>query len=138
MLVSSRSAMRTFMVGWLIAFCVMALGAAAIGRLVASAPAPPPRPEQARRPTSMEDVGESGPFTQAEAVEVVARRFGSMAGGERLRQQLRASPTVTYYSPAHWRVCLDAACWIAHGPGRYAEPENDAARQREVIAANGQ
>jgi len=33
---------------------------------------------------------------------------------------------------------MGAACWIAHGPGRYAEPENDAARQIEAQTTGGQ
>jgi hypothetical protein len=55
-----------------------------------------------------------------------------------LRRELRDSATVTYYSPAHWRVCMGNACWIAHGPGRYAEPENDEARHLEEQSASGQ
>ena len=127
--------MRTFMVGWLIAFCVVALGAAGISYLAGRVQAPATT-AGTRPATPVEDLGEPGPFAEADAVEVVARRFAPTRGGDQLRGELRASPVVTYYSPAHWRVCVDSACWIAHGPGRYAEPENDAARLREVLAAS--
>jgi hypothetical protein len=128
--------MRTFIVGWLIAFCIVAFGAGGIGLMVARQPSPATT-AGARPPTSVEDQSESsGPFAEADAVEVVARRFAPTRGGDLLREQLRDSPMVSYYSPAHWRVCVDSACWIAHGPGRYAEPENDAARLREVLAAS--
>jgi len=129
--------MRTFVIGWVVAFCLVALGAAGVGRLVASAPTSP-APPSGRQTSSVEDLGEAGPFTEAEAVEVVARRFAATRAGDQLRQEIRSNPTISYYSPAHWRVCVDAdsACWIAHGPGHYAEPENDGARRREVLAAN--
>ena len=127
--------MRTFMVGWLIAFGVVAVGAAGIGYLVGRAPAPVAA-AGTRPPTSVEDPSQaSGPFAEDDAVEVVGRRFAGSTGGDSLRRELYASHTVTYYAPLHWRVCIDTACWIAHGPGRYAEPENDAARQREAQAA---
>ena len=129
--------MRTFMVGWLIAFCLVSVAAAGVGRLVASTAPPPAAPESARQTSSVEDLGESGPFRQIEAVDVVARRFGATRAGDILRRELRDSSSVTYYAPAHWRVCIGDACWIAHGPGRYAEPENDSARHLEVQAAGG-
>src|SRR5690348_17668049 len=112
--------MRTFLVGWLIAFGVVALGATGIGYLAARSQTP--------AQASVEDGGLSGPFAEDDAVEVVGRRFPGSTGGDNLRRELYASHTVTYSSPLHWRVCIDTACWIAHGPGRYAEPENDAAR----------
>src|SRR6476661_1780656 len=122
--------MRTFVVGWLIAFCLVSVAAAGVGRLVASTPTPAPV-EPGRRSSVDVDFGEAGPFPQAEAVDLVSRRLGATPAGELLRRELRDSATVTYYSPAHWRVCIGEACWIAHGPGRYAEPENDSARHFE-------
>src|SRR3954451_24836966 len=136
MLVSSRSAMRTFLVGWLIAFCLVSVAAAGVGRLVASTPAPAP-PEIGRRSSSEDDVGNGEPFLQIEALGLVSQRFGATQAGEILRRELRDSSTVTFYSPGHWRVCMGTACWIAHGPGRHAEPENDAARQIEAQATTG-
>ena len=126
--------MRTFLVGWLIAFCIVALGAAGVG-LVAARSQTPATTAAGRQTSSVEDLSQSGPFAEDDAVEVVGRRFPGSTGGDKLRQDLYKSHTVTYYSPLHWRVCVDAACWIAHGPGRYAEPENDAARQLEAQAA---
>ncbi len=126
--------MRTFLVGWLIAFCIVALGAAGIG-LVAARPQTAVSPAGVRPSTSVEDLSQSGPFAEDDAIEVVGRRFPGSTGGDQLRRELYASHSVTYYSPLHWRVCIDTACWIAHGPGRYAEPENDAARQLEAQAA---
>jgi hypothetical protein len=131
--------MRTFIIGWLVAFCVVALGAAGVGRIVASVPSPTPTPETPRRFTlTAEEADDLGQFQEADAVEVVARRVAPNATGEQTRRQIRGSATVTYHSPQHFRVCVDAACWIAHGPGRYAEPENDAARQREQAATTSQ
>jgi hypothetical protein len=129
--------MRTFLVGWLIAFCLVAVVAAGIGRLVAATPAPP-TPQSGRRPSAVEDFGQAGPFSQSEALEIVSQRFGATRAGELMRRELRDSSSVSYYSPGHWRVCIGNACWIAHGPGRYAEPENDAARHLEETAASGQ
>jgi hypothetical protein len=74
----------------------------------------------------------SGPFAEADAIEIVARRLPARGNGDALRRELAGSATVTYHSAQHWRVCYDGACWVAHGPGRYAEPENDAALQREA------
>jgi hypothetical protein len=123
------------LVGWLIAFCIVAVGAAGVG-LVAARSQTPVSAASARPPTSsVEDLSQSGPFAEDDAIEVVGRRFAGSTGGDQLRQELYAAHNVTYYSPLHWRVCVDAACWVAHGPGRYAEPENDAAREREVQAA---
>jgi hypothetical protein len=74
----------------------------------------------------------SAPFTQEAAVEVVAARLGSSAKADRLRQTLRVNAKVEYHSPQHWTVRLNEATWTAHGAGsRYAEPENDAAREFE-------
>src|SRR6266536_1628027 len=126
--------MRTFFVGWLLAFGVVALGAAGVGQLIAATPAAS-APEPARRVSSAEVGDDLGPFREAEAIEVVSRRFGGTGAGEQLRRELKGSATASYHSPDHWRVCLEAACWVAHGPGRYAEPENDAARRWEVWAS---
>jgi hypothetical protein len=72
------------------------------------------------------------PFTENEAVEVVAARLGTAPKAERLRQTLRTNARVTYHSPAHWTVQLNEASWTAHGfggpSGHYAEPDNEAAR----------
>jgi hypothetical protein len=78
------------------------------------------------------------PFGQREAVEVVARRFGSSTSGWRMRRQLRTRARVDYHSANHWTVRLDDASWTAHGQGGpgprgwYAEPDNDAARTLEA------
>jgi hypothetical protein len=72
------------------------------------------------------------PFSESEAIEVVATRLGTAPKAERLRQTLRTNGRVTYHSPAHWTVRLNEASWTAHGfggpSGRYAEPDNEAAR----------
>jgi hypothetical protein len=81
------------------------------------------------------DSESSGPFSEADAVDVVSRRFSGSGADDAFRRELQSSATVTYHSAQHWRVCYDSACWVAHGPGRYAEPENDAALQRETRAA---
>ncbi|MCC6175385.1 MAG: hypothetical protein IT305_08805 [Chloroflexi bacterium] len=128
--------MRTFVVGWLVAFCLVGLSAAGIGWLVTTAPS-----LATRQPSVGQGTDKYGrpvhPFSQREAVEVVGRRFGQTTAAERLRGRLRASGVVSYHSSQHWRVCLEQACWIAHGPGRYAEPENDAAREREEQLVRG-
>ena len=91
-------------------------------------PAPPGRPVSPAEASE----AETGPFSEADAVGVVSRRLPSSDSGNQLRRALQGSATVTYHSAQHWRVCYDSACWVAHGPGRYAEPENDEARQREA------
>jgi hypothetical protein len=129
--------MRSFLIAWLTAFCLVAVGATGVTWLVSRSTAAAPAPVVRRQAISFEsDPTTSGPFPEAEAVEVVARRLPAEASGEQSRRALQSSATVTYYSNLHWRVCFDDACWIAHGPGRYAEPENDAARQRETPAGS--
>jgi hypothetical protein len=124
--------MRSFLIAWLVAFGLVALGASMVGWLVGRAP-PPTVPADPRRPSTAtgEAPIESGPFTQSDAVQVVSLRLPAGAGGDAVRRRLLTSATVTYYSYQHWRVCFDTACWIAHGPGRYAEPENDVAHRLE-------
>ena len=130
--------MRTFVIGWLLAFSLVGAVAYGVGLAVRAA-TPPPTPTPAPQPRASFD--ESGqpvtPFSQGMAVEVVARRLGATGRAEHLRAALRASATVAYHSAQHWTVCLDEACWTAHGPGRYAEPDNEAARQREAEATAG-
>jgi hypothetical protein len=122
--------MKSFLVAWLVAFGLVAVVAAGVSWFVGRAPEPPP----VGRPVSVSESSEAeaGPFTEADAVQVIARRLPPTDAGDRVRRELPASAAVTYHSPQHWRVCYDTACWVAHGPGRYAEPENDAARQHEA------
>jgi|SRR5688572_20682664 len=122
--------MKSFLVAWLVAFGLVAVIATSVSWFVARAPQPVP----AGRPISPAEASEAetGPFSEADAVEVVARRLPANDAGDQLRSALRGSATVTYHSPQHWRICYDSACWVAHGPGRYAEPENDPARHREA------
>ena len=135
MLASIGSAMRTFVIGWLVAFSLVGVVAYGVG-LTVRANTPPPTPTPVRAAPSSFDSGQPvTPFSQGMAVEVVAKRLGATGRAEQLRAELRASASVAYHSPQHWTVCLDQACWTAHGPGRYAEPDNDAARQREAEAA---
>jgi hypothetical protein len=131
--------MRSFVIAWLVAFLLVAAGASAVGWFVGKTPAGPAVTADSARPSSRgrpfsddaEDPTAQGPFSEAEAILVVARRLPTDATGDLARNQLMSSARVTYHSNQHWRVCFDGACWIAHGPGRYAEPENDLARQRE-------
>lgn len=128
--------MRTFLLAWVVAFGLVAVVATGIGSAVGRTPPPTPAPRSPRFVDG--DTVSSGPFTEADAVDVVSKRFGTNVNSERLRQELRSSAKVTYHSVAHWRVCVDAACWVAHGPGRYAEPENDAAWMQEAHATTTQ
>jgi hypothetical protein len=126
--------MRSFLIAWLVAFGLVAAGASAVGWYVSKTTPPLPPPTLVSRQSSYRQESASsspGPFTQAEAVDVVALRFPTDPSGRSLRQELETRATVTYHSPRHWRVCLDGACWVAHGPGRYAEPENALAQERE-------
>lgn len=122
--------MKSFLIAWLVAFGLVAVVATSVSWYVGRAPQPAP----VGRSVSPADASEAetGPFTEADAVEVVSRRLPANSGGDQLRQALQGSAAVSYHSPSHWRVCYDSACWVAHGPGRYAEPENDAALQREA------
>jgi hypothetical protein len=123
--------MKSFLVAWIVAFGLVAVVAASVSWYVGRAPQPAPT---GRSVTAVEaSEGETGPFTELDAIRVVSNRIPSTYSGEQLRQALaRGEGTVTYHSAQHWRVCYDSACWVAHGPGRYADPENDAARMREA------
>ena len=121
--------MKSFLIAWLVAFGLIAVIATGVSWYVGRAP----QPATSGRPVSPAEAaeGETGPFSEADAVEVVSRRLPTTDSGDQFRRALQDAATVTYHSVRHWRVCYDTACWVAHGPGRYAEPENDAARQRE-------
>lgn len=77
---------------------------------------------------------DAAPFTEQEALDVVGARLGSSQQAQQLRQELRSRGRVSYHSPRHWTVRLDGASWTAHGPGRYAEPDNAAAERLESQA----
>lgn len=126
--------MRGFMIGWLVAFSLVGLAALGVGSAIAPAPAasgatPPP--------VSVEALAPAPPFTQDAALDVVAGRLASTSKGAQFRQELRRSAQVTRHSAEHWTVRWGPASWTAHGPGRYAEPDNDAARAIEKQAAVG-
>ena len=126
--------MKRFLIAWIVAFGLAAAIATGVGWFVGRAPQPAP---VAGRPGALSEASESesGPFVEADAARLVADRLPSDARSEQLRQALiQGSATVSYDSPRHWRVCYDSACWVAHGPGRYSEPDNDAARLREGTA----
>ena len=122
--------MKSFLIAWIVAFGLVAVIATSVSWFVGRAPQPAP----VGRPASQVEMSEteSGPFLETDAVRIVALRLPTNSRGDQIRQALiQGSGTVTYHSPQHWRVCYDSACWVAHGPGRYAEPENDAAVLRE-------
>ena len=123
--------MKSFLVAWIVAFSVVAVIATGVTWYVGRTP----RPAPVGRTVTLTEASESeaGPFLETDAVRIVTYRLAGDFQGEQFRQALlKGSGTVSYHSPQHWRVCYDGACWVAHGPGRYAEPENDAARLREV------
>jgi hypothetical protein len=127
--------MRGFIVVWLVAFGVVTLFASGITWYVARN-TPPPTPVVIQPATNAEsDLNSNAPFPESAALEIISRRLPLDAAGDLVREKLQTSSTVTYHSARHWRVCIDTACWVAHGPGRYAEPENEAARQHEAGAA---
>ena len=122
--------MKSFLIAWIVAFGVVAAIASGVSWFVGRAPQPAPVGRQVTSAEAAE--GETGPFLETDAVRLVALRLPTDSRGDQIRQALiQGSATVSYHSPQHWRVCYDGACWVAHGPGRYAEPENDAARLRE-------
>ena len=130
--------MRSFVMAWLVAFLLVAVGASAVSWYVGKTPPAPAvaattnvRQPQPLFEQEIATTSSSVPFTESDAILVVARRLPTDATGDLARNQLMSSARVTSYSDQHWRVCFDGACWIAHGPGRYAEPEDDLARQRE-------
>jgi hypothetical protein len=125
--------MRSFLIVWLLAFALIAAGSSAVSWFVSTrAPDPPPASAARRQEISFEsDPTTSGPFSETEAIEIVARRLPTSSSADAVRRDLKTSATVTYHSAQHWRICVDGACWVAHGPGRYAEPENDAALKIE-------
>jgi hypothetical protein len=80
-------------------------------------------------------------FSQRDAVEAVVARLSNSEAGRPLRRALRGRAKVEYHSPGHWTVRLDDATWTAHGrrgaqAGRYAEPDNAAARRVEALAGS--
>ena len=87
------------------------------------------------------EVWQEAGFSRQEAVQVVSARFGTSIAGRQLRRNLRMNAQVEYHSPYRWTVRLGEASWIAHGEdgtgpdGRYAEPDNEAARRLEAEAA---
>jgi len=125
--------MRGFVVGWVVAFSLVGLGALGIGS--ALGPAPPRAAGPAPPPVSVEAVPTAAPFTQDAALDVVAGRLASTSKGAQFRLELRRSAQVTYHSADHWTIRWGPASWTAHGPGRYAEPDNEAARRLEAEAA---
>jgi hypothetical protein len=138
--------MKKFLISLLLGVGVATLAAVALARVLVPELAIEQQPRLTERPaTSAGQTGrrvfaegsevDLGPFTEREAIDVVSGRLGNTARAEQLRQRLRTSAQVSYHSPSHWTVRLDAASWTAHGPGRYAEPDNDAARQLEQEAA---
>jgi hypothetical protein len=126
--------MRSFVVGWLLAFCAVGLAALGIGLAIGPATGTPPPTAVVARSGGSET---AEPFSQRDAVDVIAARFPSTERGQRYRDELRQSARVSYHSPQHWTVSWGNASWTAHGPGRYAEPDNDAARRQETEAAGG-
>ena len=132
--------MRAFVIGWLLAFAVVTIAAVGIGSALGASNAPPPPTPVARRISTGDEMGVVGtpqPLTQDDALGVVGARFGGTGKGDEYRRELRQSARVTHHSSQHWTVRWGAASWTAHGPGRYAEPDNDAAREREAEAATG-
>lgn len=129
--------MRGFVIVWLLAFGFLGLMAVGLGSLLGRGAAPAVTPRAG--PSSVEALPAptSEPFTEQAAVDVVAGRLGQTARGEEYRQELRQAARVSYHSPQHWTVRWGAASWTAHGQGRYAEPDNDLARQREAEAIAG-
>ena len=126
--------MRGFIIVWFVAFGLITMIASGVTWYV-SKNTPPPSPAITRQAISFEsDQTTSPPFPEADAIEIIALRLPLDVAGEQARQKLQTTSTVTYHSPQHWRVCFDNACWVAHGPGRYADPENDAARALETRA----
>lgn len=129
--------MRTFVIGWLVAFSLVGAVAYGVGLTVRASTPPTPTSVRSAQSSSEDSEQPVTPFSQGMAVEVVGKRLGATGRSEQLRAELRASATVAYHSAQHWTVCLEQACWTAHGPGRYAEPDNEAARQREAEAMAG-
>ncbi len=129
--------MRGFVVTWLLGFVLVGLAAFGVaGALPAGAPAQPAA--RGERLASAESPPESSaPFTQDEAIEVVGARFGRTFRGDEFRRELKRAARVTHHSAQHWTVRWGPASWTAHGPGRYAEPDNDAARKLEADVTAG-
>ena len=126
--------MRGFIIVWFVAFGLITMIASGVTWYV-SKNTPPPAPAIPRQAISFEsDQTTSPPFPEADAIEIIALRLPLDVAGDQARHRLKTDSTVTYHSPQHWRVCFDNACWVAHGPGRYADPENDAARALETRA----
>jgi hypothetical protein len=123
--------MRGFVIVWLAAFGIVTLMASGVTWYVAKN-APPPVTPIAKPAGPAATATPVPPFSRSDAVDVVVLRLPHDAAGEAARKKLQSSATVIYHSPQHWRVCVDNACWVAHGPGRYAEPENEAARSHEA------
>lgn len=129
--------MRGFLLTWLLAFALMGLAGYGIGNaLLAGAPAQlGPRGQPSLSSESLQDA--AAPFTEDDAIAVVGARLGRTFRGDDYRRELKQAARVAYHSAQHWTVRWGPASWTAHGPGRYAEPDNDAARHREADATAG-
>jgi hypothetical protein len=129
--------MRGFVLTWLLAFALFGLAGYGVATALRGAE-PPQFPAAAgnSRLSSLDLFESSAPFTESEAVDVVGGRFAVTRRGEEYRRELKQAARVTYHSAQHWTVRWGPASWTAHGPGRYAEPDNDAAKQRESEAAS--
>lgn len=128
--------MRSFVILWLLAFLSVGVVAFALGSALSETDALSAGIPGLATGASSEDL-DSEPFPEAAAVDVVAGRLAATSLGEQYRGELRQAARITYHSPRHWTVRWGAASWTAHGPGRYAEPDNDIAREREAQAATG-
>ncbi|MGE3908479.1 MAG: hypothetical protein AB7K36_03955 [Chloroflexota bacterium] len=129
--------MRSFLIAWLVAFGLITLAASAITWYVARNS--PPTVANVGRPDTLSEPDQPTPvpFLPSDALEVVRLRLPAGAAGDEARAKLQSASSVTRHSPQHWRVCFEDACWVAHGPGRYAEPENDAAERYESRTMQG-
>lgn len=122
--------MRGFIIVWFVAFGLVTLIASGVTWYVAKS-TPPTITPLAKPSSLLPTATPAAPFLQADAIDLIVLRLPQDATGEAARRKLKSSANVSYHSPQHWRVCVDSACWVAHGPGRYAEPENEAARSQE-------
>jgi hypothetical protein len=129
--------MRRFLIGWLVAFGLVGLIALGIGAALGSAAPPRAATAGGTSARAFESTDAAEPFTPEAAVDVVAARLAATGRGEEYRRELRQAARVSYHSAQHWTVRWGSASWTAHGPGRYAEPDNDAAREREAEATAG-
>jgi hypothetical protein len=126
--------MKMFVLSMLLSVSLATVAAVALARALLP-------PEVWEKPSPEQQTSAPPAFGQHEALEVVGARLGTTPKARQMRRALEARASVSYHSRNHWTVRVGETSWTAHGAGgpspngRYAEPDNQAARALEAEAS---